>query len=657
MSLRYATLFSIVFTLILSSCSPQHSEIVLAEYGDSKIKMKEFEEVYSRNAGSIEQAKQDSLPKLKNFLDLYVNFKMKLRDAQVRSYDNDPTLNAELLDYKKKVGVTFLLEKEIVEPGITDLYEKRKWEWRVSHIMIRPDSTGDEAARLLSNAILDSIKNGSSFDEMVVKHSDDNFSASTAGDIFYVTAGQLPIEFEDAFVKTEVNQIFPQVVKTRFGYHIVKVTDKKIRVHQIRASHILVSFTTPEGTIDSAKALLRVDSVMTQLKSGADFAELAMTYSDDTGSKPNGGDLGFFERRQMVKEFDETAFGMNVGDVSGIVKTTYGYHIIKVTDKKDYPSFEEEKENLKKTFRQTRYQIEYDKLIDSLKLKYNYAAMDGNIDQVANLSDSVKFSTTHPAMDEIKDLPLFMYNNKSFKASQLFQHLGDKNEYTNKFISVQFLQDAVKKASEDFLLEEEALNLEKTRPDFAALMDDYRNGIYIFKIQDDEVWGKIKLDSVKLYNHYLATKDKYVWADRVHYKEIYARKDSVINHYYDLLVGGENFDSLAYKFTERPGYRDKFGDFGMQDVSASEITKAAYQLNKPGDFSKPIENSGGFSIIQLVMKDPARAKTFEEAKAEVSGSFQEAESKRLEQEYLDSLKKRYKPVINYSELEKAFKQN
>ncbi len=657
MLLRYATLFSIVLTLILSSCSPKHSEIVLAEFGDSKIQMKEFEEVYTRNAGSLEQAKQDSLPKLKNFLDLYVNFKMKLRDADVRGYKSDPSLYAELLDYKKKVGVTYILEKDIVEPGVKDLYEKRKWEWRVSHIMFRPDSLGDEAARLEAVAVLDSIKKGSTFEEMVTKHSDDHFSTASAGDIFYVTAGQLPIEFEDAFVKTEAGQVYPEVVKTRFGYHIVKVTEKKTRVPQLKASHILVATSNQEGPVDTIAAMMRIDSIMTQLKNGADFGELAIKYSDDTGSKPNGGDLGFFERRQMVKEFDETAFAMNVGDVSGVVKTAYGYHIIKVTDKKPYPAFDDEKENLKKVFRQTRYQSEYDKLMDSLKTKFNYYVHDATIQRIVELSDSVKFSSQHPAMDDFKDMPLIMCNNKTYPASLLFETLGNNNDFSNRFITITLLNDAVKKASEDILLEEKAMTLEQTRPEFAALMDDYRNGIFIFKIQEEEVWAKVKLDSVKLYEHYLATKDKYNWNDRVHYKEIYSRKDSLINHYYDLLTKGESFDTLAYKFTERPGYKDKFGDFGIVEANSSELSKAANSLVKPGDFSKPVQNSNGYSIVMLVEKHPARTKTFEEAKAEVSGSFQEQESKRLEQEYLESLKLRYKPVINYDKLEKAFKEN
>ena len=134
--------FSLLLSFLFISCSPKHSEIVLAEFGDSELKMAEFEEAYSKNAGGIEQAKADSLEKLRNFLDLYVNFKMKLRDAQVRGYENDSELMNELTDYKKKIGVSFILEKNIVEPGIQDLYNKRKWELRVSHIMIRPDSSG-----------------------------------------------------------------------------------------------------------------------------------------------------------------------------------------------------------------------------------------------------------------------------------------------------------------------------------------------------------------------------------------------------------------------------------------------------------------------------------------------------------------------------------
>jgi peptidyl-prolyl cis-trans isomerase SurA len=242
MLFRSTILFTLALAFILSSCAPQHADLVVAKFGDNVIKMNEFENAYVKNVGSYDAAKKDSLSKLKSFMDLYLNFKLKLRDAEVRGYGEDAALKQELTDYKKKVGVTYLLEKNIVEPGIKNLYDKRKWELRVSHLMIRPDSSGEEAARKLTQAILDSIKSGKSFESMVSKYSQDSFSKKDGGDIFYVTAGQLPVEFEDAAYNTPKGQVYPWVVRTKYGFHIIKVTDKKERVPQIRASHILSCF-------------------------------------------------------------------------------------------------------------------------------------------------------------------------------------------------------------------------------------------------------------------------------------------------------------------------------------------------------------------------------------------------------------------------------
>jgi peptidyl-prolyl cis-trans isomerase SurA len=655
MLFRSTILFTLALAFILSSCAPQHANLVVAKFGDNEIKMKEFENSYIKNAGSLEAAKKDSLSKLKSFLDLYVNFKMKLRDAEVRGYGDDPALKSELIDYKKKVGVTYLLEKNIVEPGIKDLYDKRKWELRVSHLMIRPDSSGEESARRHTQAILDSIKNGKSFEEMVSKYTQDSFSKQSGGDIFYITAGQLPVEFEDAAYDTPQGQVYPYVVRTKYGFHIIKVTDKKERVPQIRASHILIAFNNGKGVPDTAFAKAKLDTVLNALKSGEDFGKVAMQYSDDTGSKQQGGDLNFFERRMMVKEFDEAAFKLNVGQVSDVVKTSFGYHIIKVTDKKPYPTFEDEKENLKKIFKQSRYQVQYDSLIARLKVKYNFKVNDNNLKYIATKSDSVKIGGDHPKMDEIKDIEVLSYSGNSVKAQEFFNKLNSSNDYLNKLATLDLLKGAANKFGPDYLLDEEAMNLEKTNAEFASLMEDYRNGIFIFKLQDDEVWSKISFDSTKLYNYYAATKSNYVFPDRINFSEIFTRKDSLIKHYYGLLKKGMDFDSVASKYTERPGYAEKAGNYGLVEINNSALSQEANKLNNSGDYSIPFANADGFSIVKLVAKEPSRVKTFEEAKAEVSGSFQESESKRLEQEYIDKLKNKYKAVIYYDNLEQAFK--
>jgi len=185
-------------------------------------------------------------------------------------------------------------------------------------------------------------------------------------------------------------------------------------------------------------------------------------------------------------------------------------------------------------------------------------------------------------------------------------------------------------------------------------MNDYRNGIYVFKLQDEEIWSKVKVDSTRLKEFYEQTKENYRFPDRVSFSEIFVRKDSLSNAIYKMLQSGENFDSLAKKYTERPGMKDKAGNHGFAAVNANPMAVEANKLNSAGEYSRPFKNGNGYSIVKLNKKDPARIKTFDEARTEVASQFQESESKRLEDEYLKSLKERYKPEINYQNLEKAF---
>jgi peptidyl-prolyl cis-trans isomerase SurA len=628
---------------------------VVGKFAGTEVKMSEFENAYTKNVGSPEKAISDEYEDYKNFAELYMNFRMKLRDAKIRGYEEDNALIDELSEYKRKVGASYILEKELVEPALKNIYELRKTEVRASHLMIRtnPDRN-EEQAMELAQTLLDSITDGlATFEELVQRHSDDQFSKSKNGDIFYFTAGQLPAEFEDAAYETEIGQIYPEVVQTRFGFHIVKVTDKKARIPKIRASHILAAFNNEAGEVDSAAALEKIKMVMEKLNNGEDFAALAEEYSDDTGTKANGGDLGFFERRMMVQEFDETVFNLNVGEISDIVETSFGYHIIKLNEVAPYPSFEEDKENIRNMYKRIRYQDDYNNLINSLREKYNYQINDSAIEKIVNNSDSSKVGGNYPNFKEVENEIVFTFSNNNYRTPEFFEKLKSEPTNVGKLFTVELLTNFANKLSEELLLEEEALTLDQVNPQFKELMQDYRNGIYIFKLQEEEVWNKVKIDSTRLLEFYEANKENYVYPDRVTFTELFLRSKESAEKYYNEIKNGADFDSLVLGFTERGGMKEKLGKYELQAIDISELSKAADKLT-PGEVSELIPNGGGFSIIRLDSKHPSRMKTFEEARAEVSGAFQEAESKRLEQEYLQRLKATYKPVIYYDELHKAF---
>lgn len=646
-----------LFGFLLSSCSPEHSEIVVSKFGDTEITMKEFEESYAKNVGGIEEAKIDSLPKLQNFLDLYTNFKMKLRDANVRGLDNNESLSAELTDYQRKVGSSYILEKQVVEPAVEELYERRKEEIRVSHLMVRATTGANiDSSREVAQILLDSIKNGADYKTLVIRHSADNYSKASGGDIFYVTGGQLPWEFEDATYNTPVGQMYPELVQTKFGFHIIKVTERRPRVAKIKASHILISFQNEAGEIDSVTAKLKMDTVLIKLNAGESFDDVAKQYSMDPGSKDKGGDLGFFERRMMVKEFDEAAFNLEIGQMSKVVKTNFGYHVIKCTDKQPIAPFESEKENLKKVYRQGRFNDDYNIFVDILRTKYSYQQNQQTIDFLLANSEGFHFGEEHPKKDEAGTMTLFSAAGKNFDAVSILQRIGQDKEYAAKDLKVETFEPSLKKISGEVLLEEDAMSLDKRDPQFSSLMKDYRDGIYIFKLQEEEVWNKLSVDSIKLYNYWDENKSNYVMPDKISFSEIYSSKDSLINLYYSILQAGENFDSIAIKYTERPGFKTKAGNYGLVDVTSSVLSREANKLQNPGEYSAPFKNGAGYSIFKLNSKEPSRVKSFEEAKPEVSGTVQEMESKRLENEYISSLKSVYHPQYFYEELQKAFKQ-
>jgi len=655
MSYKISVLFAFFLTLFIVSCTPEHSKIVVAEFNETAVTMSEFEDAYSKNVGGWDVAAKDSFENYKNFADLYVNFRMKLKDANERNYKNDSALTAELLDYKKKVGSSFILEKYLVEPNIKDWYEKRKVEIRASHIMFRHNPAKEDSIKLFAQSILDSIKKGSSFEEMAKKYSEDQYSKPKGGDIFYFTAGQLPYEFEEACYKTAADSVHPALVNTTFGYHIIKVTENQPRIPKVHASHILASFVKPDGTTDSLGAKLKIDSVVAALKAGESFGNVAKKFSDDPGSKDKEGDLGFFERRMMIPEFEEAAFNLEVGQVSDIVTTNYGYHIIKMLEKGTYPSFDDDRENLKNLLKRSRYNQVYNELINEYKKIYGFSVNETIIQQIIGYNDTTVIGEELKGVEEIGNKTIFSYTSHIETVNAFYEKLRRDTEFSGKKFNTELINKAVKKFSETMLLEEKALVLDKTDAQFAELMQDYQNGIFIFKLQEEEVWNKVEIDSIKLHAFYEQNMQKYVLPERVGFTEIFARKDSVINHYYNLLKAGDNFDTLAAK-TERLQIKDKKGKYDLQAIDASEFAKMVSKLNV-GDYTEPFSNPGGFSILKLDIKDPSRLKTFEEAKAEVSGGLQESESKRLETEYVDSLKKKYLPIINYDELRKAFNKN
>jgi len=647
--------------IILISCTSQNSRIVVAEFGDNKIYLDEFEKEYAKNSGGFEKAKNDSISSLKQFLDLYVNYKMKLRDAAVRGLKSDEDMKKEYLDYKTNIGKTLFLENKLYEPNLHQLYERRKTEYRVSHIFLLPDSTHTQQQIIeLGNQLIKRIQNGEDFAELAKQYSNDPYTSKLGGDVYFVTAGQINIPaIEDAIYSTEPGNIYPQLVSSGYGYHILKVTARQPRKPSIEAAHILIPFADSTGVVDTAKAFNKILDIEKQIKAGKDFGKMAALYSADKGSAVRNGDLGYFQRGQMVKEFDEAAFNLKVGELSPIVKTKFGFHLILVSAISPAKTYEEEKNELKEMYSRTRYKSDFDKLIQNLKTEFGYVQNTATYNKILANSDTLKIGPMYlksNLKNQAGNDEIFKINNKSYSCDSLFNYTIKAGSYLNMTVNGKVLQDAIDQYAGDVLLREKALVYDKENPEFAKLLQDYENGMYLFKILEDEVWSKISIDSAKTYSFWEGTKENYRWKDRVEFREIHNQKDSLMNDCYSLAISGTPFDSLVAKYNQRTGYENKVGFSGLTAVDFNELAKQANLLKNIGDISKPFRFEEGWSIVKLLKREPAREKTFEEARAEASSILQEKESKRLEDEYMNKLKNIYHPKIYYDELRQAFKQ-
>ncbi len=641
-------LIAAIFTYF--SCSPESSSIV-ARFGNQTINLTEFKKAYIKNGGDLGQVNEDSLSRLSAFLNNYVNFRMQLKDAYSRGFDKDSVLQQEIQNYKNEAGKTYIIDKKIIDPGIRQLYNRRKWEFRVSYFLIKIDSLGLEKTKKVAEKILDSLQHGANWDEMVAKYSNDKSNKFDGGDIFYMTAGDVPPNFEDAVYATQPGHIYPKIVQTKYGLHIIKVTDKRLRVSEIRVSHIYVSFRDSSGQIDSLSAKTKINSAMQELNEGINFAKVAQEFSEDKNSKDHGGDIGYFSIRSMIKPFSEAAFNLkNVGDISGIVKTEYGYHIIQLTGKRGYAPFDIQKDALKNLYQQTHYDYDYQLFIDSLRNAFDYNLNDAVVQKITNIGNTTKIGADSTLFFPIDSLKLFTYSNKLCTVKQFIEKMDINSKYKNQTYTEKVVKGAINNISGELMLDQAISSLNVTDSGFAAIMKNYKEGVYIYKLQQEEVWYKIQPDPEGIYKYYLSNKNKFIWPERVKFEALFSPSDSIINSYYSLLQHGKQFDSIA---SNNPTQKDNPFSITIPqlvEAGSTSISKKAYALDIEGNYSKPFEVNRGYMIVKLLKKLPPKEKTYEEAKMEVSNAFSNEQIKKLEEKYIEQLKKKYKPKYYLSNL-------
>lgn len=525
---RLTNMFIQIFVLLTFSISflnCNRANKTIAEIGDEKVTLGEYEKQYLKTLPSLDSAKAKTLDDRKQFLDLYIKFRLKVKDARERGLLSNPDMQKEIADYKKNFSPTYLIDKEVVDPEIKKLYERKKEEVRVSHILInlaeKPTVEDSIAAYKKADTIIKKLKDGEDFGNLAVQYSQDRTAKQNRGDLYYFTGGMTVEEFESVVYNLKVGEYTKEPVRTIFGLHIIKLTDKKPRFESIRASHILIQDKRDStgAVIDSIATYQKAMDVYKKAKDGEDFAGLVTQFTEDPGSKNNGGDLGYFDRRRLAQPLDSAIFSMKVGEISGPIRTQYGWHIVKKTDEKPFQSFEKQKENLKSEYKRTKkFKDDYQKFVDKLMKEYDYQMANDGFDFLRGKFDSTK-NISNYTMDSLfsatdKEKVIAKYDGGDIKVNDILNLLNVNRDYQQSPLTNETIRTIVKTAAESPMLNKKAIDSKVEKDDeYISSLKEYENGLLVFRVDQDELWTKVKIGDSEIQSYFDANKNKYTKPD------------------------------------------------------------------------------------------------------------------------------------------------
>ena len=752
-------------SIVCAGCSPAEQDAVVATVGAKPLRLSEYEQQYVKSLGTREAGAATSQDDREKFLDLVVKYRLKLAGAYGEGLDRRPEVLNEIAAYKGSLASSFLTEREVITPGVRQLYARQNEEIRASHILLslNPSASPADSAAAYKKAyeIIAASKTGADFGSLALEHSQDPSVKMNRGDLYYFTAGQLVTPFEDAAFAMKVGEISSAPVRTQFGLHIIKLLDRKPAPGEVHAGHIMVRFQnqTPSPQ-DTLQAFGKIRALQDSLRAGTDFAALATRHSEDPGSAGRGGDLGYFSRRRWVQPFDEVAMSLTPGQVSGIVRTPYGYHLIKCYDVRPRKTFDAAKQELQPIYQQLRYQDDYAKFLARLRKEVHFVSYDSTLTRFLASVDSNK--TTHDSacwsgvVPAVSALPLFAVQGQTVSVDSVERLIEGRPDLAGTSLRAQSLSAAVEKIGEQIVFSAKADLLAATVPEFAGLLAEYREGILLYQVEQEHVWNRIVMGDSVLKPYFASNRDKFAWPDRISITDIKGGSDSLAGVISRLLRSGESIESIAerdsIRMAEPTVFRTAFAhgsarpdakalavlrrvgvemrqdgalrvtitaradtskgksrsqtlaagrlescksflvkklavdparvttvtvpiaggstgqasgdvDVVMTDVSGrsplvigkpetvmlppatDERTQRADSISI-GATTRPFLYKGYSTVVRLNARESARRKTYEEAGPELASAYQDYESKRLENEWLDQLRQKY-PIVEF----------
>lgn len=623
------------------------------------------------------------------YLDLYVKFKLKVREAVRLGMDTTTRFKEELQGYRNQLAQPYLRDKETGKFLLDQAFERSQLEVRAAHIMVRVDENASPSDSLTAYqkalALRQDIVDGKDFNEWAMAKSEDPSATENGGDLGYFSVFRMIYPFEEMAFNTPMGSLSP-VFRTQYGYHFLKVIDRRKARGEIRVAHLLIKSPATDNDTLKAQAKAKLDTLMANIKAGESFESLVKQHSEDPSTSDKGGVLPFFGTGRMIPDFEEAAFGLaKDGDLSAPVQTPYGWHILKRIEHRPVPGFEQAKGDLElKIARDTRANQNTENLIVKLKAEYQFTenkealeavfnsvvdslyrklewkaptawamkVSQGNWDaqRISKEKDSSKSPKSKGTFDKtptpaapttiMGDTVVHRYGDVVLKQSELAMWLEEEQKNAAGVDPAIHLRNVYKARTNKAIIAYEDSRLESKYPAFAALMKEYREGILLFDLMDQKVWSMAMSDTDGLAKFFEGRATMYQWKERTDAEIYTCLNEEVAKEIRKAVKKGKMTPEEISKTWNAKNPLHVKAISGKYEIGSQAVLDS---LPRKKALVGPFERNKQWVVVHIKELIPAGPKKMNEARGQLTSDYQT----ELETRWIAELKQSYPVQINH----------
>lgn len=661
---------------------------VLMTIGTSQVRLSEFTYVYKKNNKDTTNNPQA----VENYLELFTTFKMKVKEAEELKMDTSAAFRDELAGYRRQVSLQYLTDRKVNDSLLMEAYNRMKEDIRASHILvlcdenalpkdtdiaytrvmilqnllngkpttkliaeyesklktslnITPKSPAQDVAKV--NALVNPLRDlerrfknkPAPFDEVAFVASEDKSALQNRGDLGYFTAFSMVYPFETLCYNTPVGKMGGPC-RTKYGYHLVLVADRRPAAGKITVSHIMIKSPAGAPAQDSINAKAKVDEIYAKVMAGEDFATLARQFSDDKQSAVKGGEMPKFGLYEMPTPFEKAAFSLqNDGDVAAPIKTAWGWHIIKRIRKEPFPTFEQAKPEIKqRVSRDQRAMQGRSSLIARVKMENGFMEYPATVKDFYKVVDSTYYKGQWSAKKAAGlNKTMFVLAGKNY-TQQDFAAWLESHQVRGQKHEIQSTVDAAyKNWVEESCVAYEDSQLERKYPDFRNLMQEYRDGMLLFDLMDKKVWSKAVKDTAGLRAFHEQNKMKYMLPERAD-ATIYSCKDEATAKQVRKMLKQKKTMKEILDAMNKDSQLNVTAEHKLYTKGESDIVDRNWKAGTSKN--ETVDNRVKFVVVDHI--EAARPKTLQEARGAVTTDYQN----QLDKEWIAGLKAKYPVTVD-----------